>query len=376
MATHRHGRHRKVRPKQNKVQIIAPFAALFLLIGSNAAAHESVAPAPTPSISPTETYSPTPTPTPTPTARITFATWNLAKPTSNKVPAWSKRRIAFRNTIMESGADVLAIQEASEGTVTGKNGKSMTAWDDVQDLAAESGFVPLDLQKDSCLSRCVHTARLMYRSSVMHQVDLGDEIASAGDGELKDITDGLSYSKFRQFSWGFLEANNAPGPILVISLHTDNSKSKKGIAERALLGKGITPWAKAKIAAAGLPDIPIVLMGDFNSWLEREPKGMVYQLQQDGWIDTYDSAISKDKESTRAYTTSYTSGSNSGWPKSPRMSDSPTRIDHIMYLGKNIQTEIYTVELHLNDDGTFNNDYRASDHMMVTALLNFNKSSK
>ena len=241
-----HGRHRRNPPKQSKIQFFIPFVALAMLIGfgANARGTNQAQPSPTPTAVETVIPSPTPTPTPTPTPIVNFATWNLAKPTSNAVPAWSKRREAIRNTIRESGADVLAIQEASEGTVKGADGKRMTAWDDVQALAAESGYAPLDLQEDSCNSGCVHTARLLFKTSVMHQVALPNGTASAGHGELGDITKGLTYSRNRQFSWGFLEANNAPGPILVISLHTDNSKSAKGIAERARLGKGITPWVQ------------------------------------------------------------------------------------------------------------------------------------
>ena len=252
----------------------------------------------------------------------------------------------------------------------------MTAWDDVQALAAESDYSAMDLQEDFCNSGCVHTARLLFKKSTMHQMVLPNGSPSAGHGELGDITKGLSYSKNRQFSWGVLESNAAPGPILVVSLHTDNSKSAKGIRERATLGKGITTWAKAKAEAAGFPNMPMVLMGDFNSWLEREPKGMVFQLQEDGWTDAYDTAVTKDEQSTKAYTTSYTAGSKTGWPKKPRMSDSPTRIDHIMYFGANVAADSYAVELHLNEDGTFNNDYRASDHMMVKSILKFNPAAQ
>lgn len=376
---HSHGRHRRNPPKTSKFKFIVPVASLALFIGVGAVARGNNAPAPSPTPTVVETViaapSPSPTPTPTPTPIIQFATWNLAKPTSNAVPAWSKRREAIRNTIRESGADVLAIQEASEGGVKGADGKRMTAWDDVQALAAESDYSPIDLQEDSCNSGCIHTARLLFKKSTIHQVALPNGSASAGHGELGDITKGLSYSKNRQFSWAILESNAAPGPFLAVSLHTDNSKSAKGIKERSTLGKGITSWAKAKADAAGLPDMPMVLMGDFNSWLEREPKGMVFQLQQDGWTDAYDTAVNKDDASRRAYTTSYTAGSRTGWPKKPRMSESPTRIDHIMYFGGNISTETYAVELHLNDDGTFNSDYRASDHMMVKSILKFNPVS-
>ena len=371
------GRHRRNPPKPSKLKFIIPIASFALLLGVGAVArgNNAPAPSPTPTIVETPSASPTPTPTPTPIPTLTFASWNIAKPANNVVPKWTKRRDAIGNTIRDSGADVLALQEANEVDVTGADGKTMTTWEDVQTLAAPAGYVSLDIQEDSCKSACVHTARILIKSSTVHQVKLANGAASAGHGELQDVAAGLGVGAHRQFSWAILESNTAPGPFLVISVHTSNQKSSRGIGQRAKLGNGFTKWVNDRLAASGLANAPAILMGDFNSYLEREPRGMVYQLQQAGWIDVYDSAASIDDLSKKAHTSSY-GGSASGWPKKPLLSSDPNRIDHIMYLGAGVAAQNYAVELHLKDDGTFDNTFRASDHMMIKSLIELYKPAQ
>lgn len=369
------GRHRRNPPKPSKAKFVLPIAVFALLIGVGAVARGNNAPAPSPTPSIVESVTPSPTPTPTPLPTLNFATWNIAKPANNVVPAWTKRRDAIGNTISSSSADVLALQEANEVDVTGADGKRMTTWEDVQILAKASGYVALDIQEDACANGCVHTARILFKEASVHQVVLANGAPSAGHGELQDVASGLGVGARRQFSWAILESNTAPGPFLIISIHTSNQKSSKGIAQRAKIGEGFTKWVSDRLATSGLTNTPAILMGDFNSYLEREPKGMVYQLQQAGWTDVYDSAASIDDLSKRAHTSSY-SDSAHGWPKKPLLSTDPNRIDHIMYIGDGVSAANYAVELHLKDDGTFDNAFRASDHLMVRSLIELYKPAQ
>ena len=115
----------------------------------------------------------------------------------------------------------------------------------------------------------------------------------------------------------------------------------------------------------------MVLMGDFNSYDNREPKGMLFELEKDGWIDSFEAPTNEFKFFGEAYTTSYTGGNLSGWPKKPITSSDPVRIDYVMYRGKRLHADAYQVALRLKDDGSFDNDYRGSDHMMVQAIIRF-----
>ena len=308
---------------------------------------------------------------------LTFATYNIAKPTNNDVPKWSKRRAAIAKTINESHSDVVGIQEATAATVTGDNGKRLTHWSDVQALTAPAGYVAPKVFENHCGGgyTCIHSGHILFNKKTISQVKLSAGLPSAGQGKLSDITKGLKYAKNREFSWAYLESKNGTGPFLAISVHLNNEKNKTGKADRAKVGAALTKWAEELNSKSKMKNTPMVLMGDFNSYAKREPKGLAYQLGKDGWTDSYNSAEDKYQLFEKAYTTSYTKGNRSGWPKKPITSGNPVRIDYIMFKGAGLRSDIYAVSLKLNDDGTFDNSYRGSDHMMVQTVIHFDKAS-
>ena len=144
-----------------------------------------------------------------------------------------------------------------------------------------------------------------------------------------------------------------------------------GKKDRELIGDAITSWAEELNAKSGLVGIPMILVGDFNSYDAREPKGMLFELAKSGWLDSFDAPTNEYKFFGDAYTASYTKNNRSGWPKRPITSSNPVRIDYVMYRGERLNADAYQVVLRLNEDGTFDNDYRGSDHMMVQAIIRF-----
>lgn len=304
---------------------------------------------------------------------LTFASFNIAGPGNNSVPNWSKRREAFARTVNESNSDVIGLQEATAQDVTGNDNKRMTHWNDVRQLVAPGGYKAVKTEVSTCSGgkSCIHSSHIVYKKATVQQVKLAENLPSSGQGVLGDIVGGLRNAKNREFSWAYLEGKNGTGPFLAISVHTNNETSKSGIRERTRIGQAITKWAEDLNAKSGMTDAPFVLMGDFNSFEKREPKGMVYQLMKDGWSDSFEAVTDEYRFFDQAYTVSYTRGNNSGWPKKPIQSSNPVRIDYIMYKGEGLKADAYQVALRLNEDGTFNNKYRSSDHMMIQAIIRF-----
>ena len=345
--------------------ILVPAASNWVPQSNNAAPTISAAP----TLSVTEpTISPTILPVPT----LTFATFNIAKPNNTAVPAWKKRREAIGKTINESNSDVIGLQEATQIRVVGEGGARMTHWQDIQAMSAAGGYVPTTTEVDTCEpNSCIHSAHILYKADKVKQVDLPEGMPSAGQGRLTDIVDGLRYAKTREFSWAYLEGLNGTGTFLAVSLHLNNEKNVRGKKDRELIGSAFTTWAEELNKASGLEGVPMVLMGDFNSYDNREPKGMLFELAEDGWLDSFNAPTNEYKFFGDAYTTSYTGSNRSGWPKRPITSSDPVRIDYVMYKSERLHADAYQVALRLNDDGTFDNNYRGSDHMMVQAIIRF-----
>lgn len=345
--------------------ILVPAASNWIPQSNNAV--PTISPAPTlfvtePSIAPT--ILPVPT--------LTFATFNIAKPNNTNVPSWKNRRDAIARTINESNSDVIGLQEATAIRVTGEGGARMRHWQDVQAMSANGGYVLTNPDENSCrTSSCINSTRILYKADKVKEVDFADGLSSAGQGRLSDVAGGLRYAKNREFSWAYLEGLNGTGTFLAINVHLNNEKNSQGRKEREIVGREITKWADELNKERGLTTVPMILMGDFNSYLNREPKGMLFKLAEAGWKDSFNSPTNEYKFFQDAYTTSYTSRNRSGWPKRPITSRDPVRIDYVMYRGEFLQADAYQVALRLNEDGTFDNNYRGSDHMMVQAIIRF-----
>jgi endonuclease/exonuclease/phosphatase family metal-dependent hydrolase len=362
--------------RQSKLMAIPIFLVVASLIVVPAASNwipQSDNAAPTISAAPTLVVTePSISPTILPIPNLTFATFNIAKPNNTAVPAWKKRREAIGRTINESNSDVIGLQEATQIRVVGEGGARMTHWQDIQAMSAAGGYLPTTTEVDTCdPNSCIHSAHILYKADKVKQVDLPDGIPSAGQGRLTDIVDGLRYAKTREFSWAYLEGLNGTGIFLAVSLHLNNEKNARGKKDRELVGSAFTKWAEDLNKASGLEGVPMILMGDFNSYDNREPKGMLFELAEDGWLDSFNAPTNEYKFFGDAYTTSYTGGNRSGWPKRPITSSDPVRIDYVMYKGEFLHADAYQVALRLNEDGTFDNNYRGSDHMMVQAIIRF-----
>jgi endonuclease/exonuclease/phosphatase family metal-dependent hydrolase len=349
--------------------IVVPAASNWIPQSDNAV--PIISPAPTLVVT-----DPTASPTVLPIPTLTFATFNIAKPNNTAVPSWKKRREAIGRTINESNSDVIGLQEATQIRVIGEGGEGMTHWQDIQAMSAAAGYVPTTTEVDTCdPNSCIHSANILYKADKVKQVDLPEGIPSAGQGRLTDIVDGLRYAKTREFSWAYLEGLNGTGVFLAVSLHLNNEKNARGKKDRELVGGALTKWAEDLNKASGLEGVPMILMGDFNSYDNREPKGMLFELAEDGWLDSFSAPTNEYKFFGDAYTTSYTGSNRSGWPKRPITSSDPVRIDYVMYKGEFLNADAYQVALRLNEDGTFDNNYRGSDHMMVQAIIRFDPTT-
>ena len=327
---------------------------------------------PAPTLMVTEPVLPTEAPTIAPIPSLTFASFNITKANSTSIPSWAKRRDAIGRTINESNSDVIGVQEATDIRVTGEGGQRMTQWKDVQAIAVSGGYVGTNVEVDTCQpNNCIHSAHILFKSEKIKQVDLPNDLPSAGQGRLSDIVGGLRYAKNREFGWAYLEGLNGSGAFLTISIHLNNETNARGKKDRELVGDAITKWAEELNIASGMTGTPIVLLGDFNSYDAREPKGMLFELAKAGWLDSFEAPTNEYKFFGDAYTASYTKNNRSGWPKRPITSSDPVRIDYVMYKSDRLHADAYQVALRLKADGTFDNNYRASDHMMVQAIIRF-----
>ena len=306
-----------------------------------------------------------PTATAAPAPTLTFAAWNVCKlDCPSPAPSWNVRRDRVQRVIATSGADVVAINEATNNRIG-----SRTQWDDIRALVSDSGYSSPVIEDDRCTrTDCDNTARLLFKRSSVAQLDFGQSVPSAGSWPIGDIAPAIGAYPARQVTWAYLKGRDGAGAFLAISAHLTNDKSSSGEQHRVAFGRALTSWAASMNAQRGLDGAPVVLMGDLNSFDARQPKGVQRVLRGAGWKDAHSAPKRRNID---IHTVNYDI-STAGWPAKPirNASGVASRIDYILYRGP-VRARSYEVVVRLLPNGRFDPAFQGSDHNMVRTTLAF-----
>jgi endonuclease/exonuclease/phosphatase family metal-dependent hydrolase len=297
-----------------------------------------------------------------PAPTLTVATWNICKlDCPAPAPSWDVRRERVARVIGASRADVISINEATNNSTS-----YGTQWEDVQQLAAREGYAAPQVDDDRCQRQCDHTARLLYRTSTVAQLDLRGAGTTAGSWPVSEIAPTARAYPLRQVSWAYLVGTEGAGVVLAISAHLTNDKSAAGERDRVAFGRALSGWVARMNAERGLDGVPAILMGDLNSFDERQPRGVQRVLRSAGWTDAHSAPVRRNID---VHTINYLDG---GWPAKPvRSAGRPAnRIDYILVKGP-IRPRSYEVVTYVDARGRFRPEFQASDHNMVRAVLAF-----
>jgi len=300
-----------------------------------------------------------------PGTSLVFATWNVCLVTCEApAPPWSVRRDRVARVIDHSGADVLSLSEATDIAYG-----SITQWEDIQSFVAPLGYASPRIEDDRCERYgCTHTARLLIHGATVQQLHF-DGRPSAGYTRVGDVAPDVATERDRQVAWAYLQSNAGTGPFLAIGVHLSTRKTAEGEQHRVTFGQEVTSWADAMNTARGLSGIPVVLMGDFNSYQFRQPHGVQQVLMDAGWGDSINAPV---RANIRINAINYTPTQRSGWPLRPIYNKwrLATRIDYIMFRN-GIAPLAYAVVVYRRADGSFDPAYQGSDHLMVRSRLQF-----
>jgi endonuclease/exonuclease/phosphatase family metal-dependent hydrolase len=165
----------------------------------------------------------------------------------------------------------------------------------------------------------------------------------------------------RNFTWAALRDRRSGAAFMAVSMHMPNEKG--GFAERyrTSAARGLVSFMNRTSKNFGLASTPTVLMGDFNSYWQRQPRGVQWILGRAGFKDAFHA---RTKVNEDVPTVNLTRTQPNPFPDKPFRFDSPARIDYVMV---NKGTPLrYEVHLRLKG-GRFDNRYRGSDHNLVLA---------
>lgn len=167
----------------------------------------------------------------------------------------------------------------------------------------------------------------------------------------------------RNLTWSVFRHRRSGAGFLAVSMHLPNEKSPVAEKYRKHLAAALKPRLAAWLEPLDLRRVPMVVMGDLNSFAYRQPKGAQWILGRSGFKDAF-SAPRKVNGDVTTVNTSATS--RNPFPAGPRRSDNPSRLDYVMFdKGKALRYEV-----HIRLKGRrFDNRFRGSDHNLVKATL-------
>ncbi|MCB0898212.1 MAG: endonuclease/exonuclease/phosphatase family protein [Actinobacteria bacterium] len=297
-----------------------------------------------------------------PRVQITVATYNVCKVSCMGGRfSWAKRRKAIARTVAAAHPDVLAVQEAPTLPWRGT-----TQWADLTRVLSRRGYRPTST-RDGCSAGCTRGAHLYFDPG---RVRLFGTSRRATGMESQRRLSGTAWGGIqdRNLSWAYLQDIASGGVFLAVSLHLPNEKTQRAEVVRRSTAAGVASFVQRLNAGRGLSGIPVIVMGDLNSYASRQPKGAQQVFQEAGFVDAFDAP---ERINGRYPTANYTPATRHwhGFPPSPfRYSGWASRIDYVL-AANGVRPRSYEVFLKLRADGRFDNRFRGSDHNLVRARL-------
>ncbi len=293
---------------------------------------------------------------------VVFATYNVCKVTCAKGRfAWQRRRGAVVRNIAAAAPDVLATQELSFER-TG----DIFQWQDLQARLQRKGYTLVLPEQQNCSKGCTRGAHIFHRAGAIRPMPPPAGGAASGLVSLSSLTPGVNWAAVgdRGFSWALLQHGATGAGFLVVSVHLPNDKTRTGERARRASAAALAGWAERRTADWGLPGLPVVAMGDLNSFARRQPRGAQRVLARAGFTDAYSAST---KVNSRFPTANYAFGAD-GWPaRPPRFPAAAPRIDYVFARGLG-PPQHHEVFLRLKKRGRFHPRYRGSDHNLVRAV--------
>lgn len=295
---------------------------------------------------------------------IRVATYNICKVKCGSGPfAWEFRRLAMVRTVAEAAPDVLLVQEANT-----QKWRGIRQIDDVISLLAPLGYQIASASITGCTPGCSRGAHVFYRTSSMKLADMpGSAIGTAGMLGMSQVAaTSLGPIQDRAVSWAFLSPIGSTRVALYVSVHLATQKTAVGEAARVAVASRLHAWTDAAIAASGASGVETVIGGDFNSYDTRQPNGAQRILADTGLYDGYTAPVLVNGD-IGSVNVAPKIKKYKGFPPAPYRYRANTT--HIDYVFSSVVPARHEVVVHLLPDGTFDNNYRASDHNMVAVDL-------
>ncbi len=301
-------------------------------------------------------------------AALTFATYNVANREATqgiKGQSWAERRVRVGNAIRYAKADVVALQEATSGLIPGTKTRH---YQDIAGLLRKDGYRMA--LSDAVIGTTPQDggtkgAHLLVRTDRVSVVDGGVVSLRA---QARRFAPNASWTvKDRFFTWALLRNRATGGEFYAVSVHLESGSSAATQKVRQASTAGLLGFMDATMASAKKPSLPLVVLGDLNSDVERYPSGPQTSLVAKGFVSA--AATSRASGLRWGTTNLQEQDRYRGFRTKPyAYTYVGTRIDHI-FVRNGAGVRSYTNQVVLDSAGRFIPAYVGSDHNLQKAVV-------
>ncbi len=212
---------------------------------------------------------------------ITVASYNVATKSITTGGSWTKRRGAVAETILSQRPDVIGLQEASQGKLTGLD------LSQAEDLVNRLGspYALANTARYNCKNPSTpHKCSSKYQGASNSQkiAYRTDKLTLVQHGSKRTSSSKTKMTEHRYVEWAIFRDRASGRKFFFVNVHLDPGKTSKARSMR----KKQVDQILAVIKAKNPTKLPTYVVGDFNSHKWSEPSNGVYdQMVKAGYRD-------------------------------------------------------------------------------------------
>ena len=228
---------------------------------------------------------------------ITVASYNVATKSITTGGTWEKRRGAVVETILSQSPDVIGLQEASQGKLSGLD--LSQAEDLVNRLGAP--YALANTARYNCKNpKSPHKCSSKYQGASNSQkiAYRTDKLTLVQHGSKRISSSKTKMTEHRYVEWAVFRDKASGRKFFFVNVHLDPGKTSKARSMRKKQVSQILDVIKAKNPTK----LPTYVVGDFNSHKWSEPSNGVYdQMVKAGYRDPLGNTYKSTKTAPGAF---------------------------------------------------------------------------
>lgn len=214
-------------------------------------------------------------------ATIVVGSYNIGSKSISKGGSWSARRGLVASTIRSQAPDVIGLQEASQGKLSGQN---LSQAEDLVNRLGKPYALANNARYNCANPTTPHKCKAQYQGAANSQkiVYNTEKVTLLSHGSKRTSSAKTRFEEHRYVEWATFRHKETGRTFFFVNVHLDPGSGSKNLAMR----KKQTEQVLAAIRTNNPNQLPAYVVGDFNSHKWTSPKNEPYDMMlKEGFVD-------------------------------------------------------------------------------------------